>query len=80
MLKLLAHVGLTTREACGHTVRNITGCPYAGVSSDGHELFYVTPYLVAYGRNMLRTADMEALGFEYMSFGRAEVAPVPAKF
>jgi len=54
VLKLLADVGLTTREACGHTVRNITGCPYAGVSSDGHELFYVTPYLVAYGRNMLR--------------------------
>jgi len=36
--------------------------------------------LVIDGRNMLRTADMEALGFEYMSFGRAEVAPVPAKF
>ncbi len=54
VLQLLADVGLTTREACGHTVRNITGCPYAGVSNDGHELFYVTPYLVAYGRNMLR--------------------------
>ena len=36
--------------------------------------------LVIDGRNMLRTADMEALGFEYTSFGRAEVAPVPAKF
>ncbi len=36
--------------------------------------------LVIDGRNMLRTDDMEALGFEYMSFGRAEVAPVPAKF
>jgi UDPglucose 6-dehydrogenase len=36
--------------------------------------------LVIDGRNMLRTGDMEALGFEYMSFGRAEVAPVPTKF
>jgi UDPglucose 6-dehydrogenase len=36
--------------------------------------------LVIDGRNMLRTADMEALGFEYTSFGRAEAAPVPAKF
>jgi UDPglucose 6-dehydrogenase len=36
--------------------------------------------LVMDGRNMLRTAEMEALGFEYMSFGRPEVAPVPAKF
>lgn len=52
VLQLLADVGLTTREACGHTVRNVTGCPYAGVST--HELFYVTPYLAAYARNMLR--------------------------
>jgi UDPglucose 6-dehydrogenase len=36
--------------------------------------------LVIDGRNMLRTADMEALGFEYMCFGRPEVAPVPVKF
>ena len=51
-MNLLATVGLTTREACGHTVRNVTGCPYAGVSD--HELFDVTPYLAAYARNMLR--------------------------
>ena len=54
VLKILADSGLTTREACGHTVRNVTGCPFAGVSGDGHELFYVTPYLAAYARNMLR--------------------------
>ncbi|TMB99105.1 MAG: nitrite/sulfite reductase [Chloroflexi bacterium] len=52
VMRLLADVGLTTREACGHTVRNVTGCPYAGVSE--HELFDVTPYLAAYARNMLR--------------------------
>ncbi|MDO8616688.1 MAG: nitrite/sulfite reductase [Dehalococcoidia bacterium] len=52
VMYLLASVGLTTREACGHTVRNVTGCPYAGVST--HELFDVTPYLAAYARNMLR--------------------------
>src|ERR1700740_1435723 len=27
----LAESGLTTREACGNSVRNITGCPFAGV-------------------------------------------------
>ena len=27
----LADAGLTTREACGNSVRNITACPYAGV-------------------------------------------------
>ena len=32
VMHLLAEVGLTTREACGHTVRNVTGCPYAGIS------------------------------------------------
>ena len=52
VMRLLAEVGLTTREACGHTVRNVTGCPYAGVSD--HELFDVTPYLAAYARNMIR--------------------------
>jgi|FLYL01.1.fsa_nt_gi sulfite reductase beta subunit-like hemoprotein len=52
VMRLLHSVGLTTREACGHTVRNVTGCPYAGVSD--HELFDVTPYLAAYARTMLR--------------------------
>ncbi len=30
ILLRLADVGLTTREACGNTVRNVTACPYAG--------------------------------------------------
>ena len=38
----LAAVGMTTREACGNSVRNITACPYAGVAHD--EVFDVTPY------------------------------------
>ena len=38
----LADVGMTTREACGNSVRNITACPYAGVAHD--EVFDVTPY------------------------------------
>ena len=45
-------VGLTTREACGNSVRNITACPYAGVSAD--ELFDVTPYSEALTRYFLR--------------------------
>jgi ferredoxin-nitrite reductase len=36
-------VGLTSAGACGDTVRNITGCPVAGVAHD--ELFDVTPIL-----------------------------------
>ncbi len=52
VLSLLQSVGLTTREACGHTVRNVTGCPYAGTCPD--EVFDATPYLAAYARQMLR--------------------------
>ena len=38
----LAAVGMTTREACGNSVRNITACPYAGVAHN--EVFDITPY------------------------------------
>src|SRR5262249_41965606 len=31
MHRRLASVGITTREACGNSVRNVTGCPYAGI-------------------------------------------------
>ena len=31
-MRRLAEAGLTTREACGSAVRNVTACPYAGVA------------------------------------------------
>jgi sulfite reductase beta subunit-like hemoprotein len=51
-MRRLAAEGLTTREACGNSVRNITACPYAGVAAD--ELFDVTPYAEAMTRYLLR--------------------------
>src|SRR5260221_3578168 len=48
----LADAGLTTREACSSSVRNITACPYAGVAAD--ERFDVTPYAEALTRYLLR--------------------------
>src|SRR5574342_357502 len=51
-MRRLAEAGLTTREACGNSVRNITGCPYAGVSAD--ERFDVTPYADGLTRFLLR--------------------------
>jgi sulfite reductase beta subunit-like hemoprotein len=51
-MRRLADAGLTTREACGNSVRNITGCPYAGVAHD--ERFDVTPYADALTRYLLR--------------------------
>jgi sulfite reductase beta subunit-like hemoprotein len=38
----LADAGLTTREACFNTVRNVTACPLAGLSPE--EVFDVRPY------------------------------------
>ena len=40
-MRLIGDEGLSTREACGNTVRNVTGCPLAGVCAD--EPFDVTP-------------------------------------
>jgi sulfite reductase (NADPH) hemoprotein beta-component len=53
-MRRLADAGLTTREACGNSVRNITGCPYAGVAPD--ERFDVSPYAEALTRFLLRHA------------------------
>jgi sulfite reductase beta subunit-like hemoprotein len=50
-LRRLAEAGLTTREACGNSVRNVTACPYAGVAQD--EVFDVTPYAEALTRYFL---------------------------
>ena len=51
-MRELADEGLTTREACGNSVRNITGCQYAGTSED--EIFDPTPYAEALTRYFLR--------------------------
>ncbi|MBI3025805.1 MAG: hypothetical protein HYY66_09095 [Candidatus Tectomicrobia bacterium] len=46
LMRLLGEVGLTTREACGNTVRNVTGCPFAGVCPG--QVFDTTPYAGAF--------------------------------
>src|SRR6188474_830934 len=51
-MRRLADAGMTTREACGNSVRNITACPYSGVAAD--EPFDVTPYAEALTRYLLR--------------------------
>jgi sulfite reductase (NADPH) hemoprotein beta-component len=51
-MRELAEEGLTTREACGNSVRNITGCPYAGTSET--EIFDPSPYAEALTRYFLR--------------------------
>ena len=52
VLRKIAECGLTTREACGNTVRNVTACHYSGVSPD--EVFDVRPYAQAIADYFLR--------------------------
>ncbi|MDP7161538.1 MAG: nitrite/sulfite reductase [Dehalococcoidia bacterium] len=52
IMRMLGDVGLSTREACGNTIRNVTGTPNAGVALD--EVFDPTPYAGAFARYFLR--------------------------
>jgi len=52
IMRGLAEVGLTSREACGNTVRNVMCSPLAGVCSE--EVFDATPYAFATARFLLR--------------------------
>ncbi len=51
-IRELGEAGLSSREGCGNTVRNVTGDPWAGVARD--ELFDLTPYAGAYVRYFVR--------------------------
>ena len=60
LLRFLAAGGMTTREACGNTVRNITACYRAGTSPT--EAFDVTPYADALCRYLLRNKYNQNMG------------------
>src|SRR4051812_16634926 len=51
-IRELAESGLSSREGCGNTVRNVTADPWAGVCAD--ELFDTTPYAGAFVRYFVR--------------------------
>ena len=63
LMRRLAAVGITTREACGNTVRNVTACPLAGVCRD--ETFDVTPYAKACMRFLLGHPDAQDFGRKF---------------
>ncbi|HEX6229138.1 MAG TPA: nitrite/sulfite reductase [Solirubrobacterales bacterium] len=52
LLREIGEVGLSSREGCGNTVRNVTGDPWAGIAAD--EVFDPTPYAGAYVRYFVR--------------------------
>jgi sulfite reductase (ferredoxin) len=63
LMRRLAAVGITTREACGNVVRNVTACPLAGVCRD--ELFDVTPYAKACSKFLLGHPDTQDFGRKF---------------
>ncbi len=74
LMRRLAAVGITTREACGNSVRNVTACPIAGVCRA--ETFDVTPYAEALMRFLLGHPDCQDFGrkFKIAFSGCAESA------
>jgi sulfite reductase beta subunit-like hemoprotein len=58
-IRLMSKAGLSSREACGNTVRNVSGDPWAGVG-DG-ELFDPTPYVGAFVRYFVRNEVCQLL-------------------
>jgi sulfite reductase beta subunit-like hemoprotein len=51
-IREISDAGLSSREGCGNTVRNVTGDPWAGIAPD--EVFDPTPYAGAYVRYFVR--------------------------
>ena len=58
-IRMIGEVGLSSREACGNTVRNVTGDPWAGVCEG--ELFDPTPYVGAFVRYFVRNEVCQLL-------------------
>jgi sulfite reductase beta subunit-like hemoprotein len=59
LIREIGETGLSSREGCGNTMRNVTGDPWAGVAKD--ELFDLTPYVGAYVRYFVRHPTTQAM-------------------
>jgi sulfite reductase beta subunit-like hemoprotein len=58
-IRMISEAGLSSREGCGNTMRNVTGDPWAGVHPD--EVFDPTPYAGAYVRYFVRHPTTQAM-------------------
>jgi sulfite reductase (ferredoxin) len=63
LMRRLAAAGITTREACGNSVRNVTACPVAGVCRT--QTFDVTPYAKALAYFLLGHPDCQDFGRKF---------------
>ena len=59
LIREISDAGLSSREGCGNTMRNVTGDPWAGVCEG--ELFDPTPYAGAYVRYFVRHPTTQLL-------------------
>lgn len=70
-LRRLARDGLTTREACNNTVRNVTGCPLAGVCWREH--VDIKPFVQGVARHFLRHPATQSMPRKFkISFSGCE--------
>ncbi len=63
MFRRLAALNITTKEACGNSIRNVTACPISGVCRD--ENFDVTPYAQAVFEYLLGHPDVQDFGRKF---------------
>ena len=63
LMRRLAAAGITTREACGNSVRNVTACPLSGVCKT--EAFDASPYAQALMRFLLGHPDVQDFGRKF---------------
>ena len=59
LIRKASEAGLSSREGCGNTVRNVTGDPFAGVAPD--ELFDLTPWAAAFARYFVRHPTTQSM-------------------
>jgi len=63
IFRRLAAAGITTKEACGNSVRNVTACPLAGICKT--EIFDVTPYAKAAAYYLMGHPDTQQFGRKF---------------
>ncbi|MGB6199498.1 MAG: hypothetical protein WBF35_08120 [Candidatus Acidiferrales bacterium] len=63
IMRRLGAANISTREACGNSVRNVTACPIAGVCPD--EAFDVTPYARALSKFLMGHPDCQNFGRKF---------------
>ena len=74
LMRRLAAVDITTREACGNSIRNVTACHLAGVCQD--QSFDVTPYAKATAYFLLGHPDVQDFGRKFkIAFSGCDTNP-----